>query len=105
MEKALGKILARLEVMPFDITDVSSEGNRVTVVVEGVPDRRVKLIAETESWEVRIIGSGGVMRIMVKAEPEVIERDLDDIAMVIVTAVLLTIPRFMASLLQRACAG
>jgi hypothetical protein len=90
------KLLYRLEIMPFEIVDVKVEGNEILIVMEGLPDRRVRMSVRTESWKFEVICSGGVMRVVIEGLPEYIERDIDDIVSVIVNAILLTIPRLYA---------
>ena len=100
MERALEKILVRLEEIIFDVSEARVENGKIIIMIEGVPSREVSMLIKTESWKVDIRNEGGAMEITIEGEPKAIERDLDDIVMVITAAVLLTIPRFMASLLQ-----
>jgi hypothetical protein len=93
------KLLYRLEIMPFEIVDVKVEGDEILIVMEGLPDRRVRMSVRTESWKFEVICSGGVMRVRIKAKPEVLERDVNDIVMLITAAVLLTIPQQLVSIL------
>jgi len=101
MEKVLGKLLAKLEIMVFEASEARIKGDKIIVKISGVPDRDVLMNVKTESWKVDVKNENGVMMIMVEGEPEAIERDLDDIVMVITAAILLTIPRLFA----QACDG
>jgi hypothetical protein len=94
------KLLYRLEMMPFEIANVEAKGDELLIVMEGLPDRRVVMATRTESWKVKVICSGGVMRVRIKAKPEVLERDVNDIVMVIVAAILLTIPQQLVVMLN-----
>jgi hypothetical protein len=101
MERTLGKLLAKLEIMVFEATNAYVEGNKITIVIKGVPDREISMLVKTESWKVNVENRSGVMRVEIEGSPENIERDLDDIVSVIVNAILLTIPR----LLSQVCNG
>jgi hypothetical protein len=96
MEKALGKLLAKLEIMIFEASEARIKDGKIVVVIKGVPDREISLSAKTESWKVDVKSANGVMEVVIEGRPEDIERDVDDIAMVITASILLTIPRLYA---------